>query len=284
LDWNRTKDIFINNVPLEQDTIGIHWYAGDLIAQQFNERITLDNVAYGNSTLSNTIMKHLDIKRKPKSVSVLIPSFKRSEQLRWNLFSLANQQTEFDFEVIVLNDGFNDDETEHVCRLYNKRLQLRYLFTGQRSNGTLVRKLKHQGAKEALDAGLNQAVGETIVISGAEMFLPQRDTLDKLIKAAKADPNVVATTHVVDDLDGSLLKELNDNFGALGDFKKDKQMVVFRDVSDVFDKPYLIAYQKDLDRSKAHMAQVEAEAIHLYHGQSNAKRSYHVIEAPQATD
>jgi len=284
LDWSRTKDIFINNVPLEQDTIGIHWYAGDLIAQQFNDRITPDNVAYGNSTLSNTIMKHLDIKRKPKSVSVLIPSFKRAEQLRWNLFSLANQQTEFDFEVIVLNDGFNDDETEHICRLYNKRLQLRYLFTGQRNNGTLARKLKHQGAKEALAVGLDQAVGETIVIAGAEMFLPQRDTLDKLIKAAKADSTAVAVTHVVDDLDGSLLKELNDNFGTLGDFKKDKQMVVFRDVSDVFDKPYLIAYQKDLDRSKAHMVQVEAEAIHLYHGQSNAKRSYHVIEALQATD
>lgn len=116
------------------------------------------------------------------------------------------------------------------------------------------------------------------------MFLPQRDTLDKLIKAAKADSSVVATAHVVDDLDGSLLKELNDNFGALGDFKQDKQMVVFRDVSDVFDKPYLIAYQKDLDRSKSHMVQIEAEAIHLYHGQSNAKRSYHVIEAPQVAD
>ena len=276
LDWSRTKDIFINNVPLEQDTIGIHWYAGDLIAQQFNARITADNIAYGNSTLSNTIMKYFDIKRNPKSASVLIPSFRRPEQLRWCLFSLANQKTEFDFEVIVLNDGFDDDETKQVCRLYNKRLQLRYLFTGQRNNGILVRKIKHQGAKEALATGLNQAVGETIVIVGAEIFLPQQDILDKMIKAAKATQNAVATSHIIDDVDGVLFKKINDNFGVLEDFKR----TVFRDSSNVFDKSYLISHQKNFDKSKAHVVQIEVDAIHLHH----AKQSCRVIEDQPITD
>jgi len=283
LDWSQTKDIFINNVPLEKDAIGIHWYAGDLIAQQFNERITPDNIAYGNSTLSNAVMTHLNVERNSKSVSVLIPSFKRAEYLRWNLFSLANQQTEFDFEVIVLNDGFSDDETENICRLYNKRLQIRCLFTGQRNNGALVRKLKHQGPNSALDVGLGHAIGEIIVVAGAEMFMPHRDTLDKLIKTAKADPDCVAMSHVIDDIDGALFQELNDNFGTLSEFKNE-QMIIFRDATDVFEKPYLIAYQKNLDKSKAHVVQVDVDAIHLYHGQSNAKRSYRVIEAQQATD
>jgi len=284
LDWSRTKDIFINNVPLEQDTIGIHWYAGDLIAQQFNQRITPNNVAYGNSTLSNTIMKYIDVKRESKPVSVLIPSFKRTEQLRWNLFSLANQQTDFDFEVIVINDGFEYDETQNICSLYNKRLNIRHLFSGQRNNGILARKLIHQGANQALEKGLNQAVGQTIVVIGADIFMPQRDILDRLIKSVQYDPTAVATTHVVDDIDGVLLKELNDNFGSLNYVKKDKQIFVFRDNFDCFDKPYVLAYRRGLDQSAAHMVQIDVDVIHLYHGQSNAKRNYRVIEAQQATD
>lgn len=277
LDWSRTKDIFINNVSLGEDAIGIHWYAGDLIAQQFNERITPDNVAYGNSTLSNVIMNYVDVKRTKKSVSILIPSFNRSEQLKWNLFSIASQKTEFDFEIIVLNDGFEDDETSQVCKLFNRRLQIRYLFTGQRNNGTLSRRLKHQGAEHSLNVGLNQAIGETIVIAGAEIFMPQCDVLDKLIKAAKADPAAVIIPYIIDDFDGDILKELNKNFGSI-EIIQDEKMQICREVIDVFDKPYLMAYQHDLCKPAAHLVQIEAEAVHLYHGQSNAKRNYRVIE------
>lgn len=65
-------------------------------------------------------------------VSILITTFLRPHLLKWNLISLARQNIGFNFETIVLNDGL-PDETEELCREYEEKLNLKYIFTGHRN-------------------------------------------------------------------------------------------------------------------------------------------------------
>ena len=283
LDSPKTKDVLANNISLEHETIGICWHASNPIAQQFNKKTTPENIVYGNNTLSNAIVNSLGVKKAKNFVSVIIPSILRIEQLRWSLYSLVKQKTDFDFEVIVLNDGFEPDETELVCGLFSRRLNIRYFFTGQRNNGTLIKKIKRRNPNYVVDIGLEKCGGETVVLSGAEIFMPYTDTLDKLVKASNDNPESIVVPNIVDDLDGSILSELNNNFGSIDDFKKDKKVLVCREAKDL-EKLYLMVHRKDLTKNEnVHLVQIDAEVIHLYHGQSIAKRNYRVIEAPQAS-
>jgi len=65
-------------------------------------------------------------------LSIIIPSFKRAELLKYGLKSLAKQKISSAYEVIVLNDGVHD-ETEKVCESFKDQLNIRYIFTGHRN-------------------------------------------------------------------------------------------------------------------------------------------------------
>jgi len=99
-------------------------------------------------------------------VSIIIPSYKRSSLLKWNLFSLVSQNIPFDFETIVLNDGILDD-TEQLCLQYKNQLNLKYFFTGQRNlDGNLVWRIPGF----AMNIGVKKSKGDIILLCCAEMF------------------------------------------------------------------------------------------------------------------
>ena len=61
-------------------------------------------------------------------VSVVVPTFNRSELLTYTLHSLKAQNTPRDFfEVIVADDG-STDNTEEVVRQFEKQLNIRYVY------------------------------------------------------------------------------------------------------------------------------------------------------------
>lgn len=142
------------------------------------------------------------------SVSILITSFLRPHLLKWNLESLARQSIPFEYEILVLNDGVQDN-TETVCSRYQEKLDLKYMFTGQRNlNGNLV----YRVPGFALNIGIRQALGQVLIISCAEMF-HINETLLHLAQPVLADNKTLATSIGMDDT-GSFLKSLESNNGA----------------------------------------------------------------------
>ena len=137
-------------------------------------------------------------------VSIIIPSYKRYELLKWNLFSLASQNIPFDFETIVLNDGVLD-ETEQLCFRYKEKLNLKYIFTGQRNvDGKLVWRIPGF----AINIGVKKSEGDIIIICCAEMF--HVNDVVKLITDVYNSPDsnkVIAIPKAKDD-NGRFLKHL----------------------------------------------------------------------------
>ena len=99
------------------------------------------------------------------SVSILITTFKRANLLYWGLQSISKQQSKHDIEVIVLNDGV-EDETEGVCKLFKKSLNIKYIFSAANKNPSDLWRVPGF----ALNIGAKKAEGEYLFISCAEMF------------------------------------------------------------------------------------------------------------------
>ncbi len=133
-------------------------------------------------------------------VSMLITSFMRPHLLKWNLFSLARQDIRSELEIIVLNDGI-PDETEAVCREYQDRLNLKYVFTGQRNQG---QEIIYRVPAFALNIGARMASGDILIISCAEMFHINK-TVDLLTAPLQYNPRLLATSIGMDD-DGTFLE------------------------------------------------------------------------------
>lgn len=100
-----------------------------------------------------------------KKVSIIIPSYKRTHLLKWNLLSLSKQNILFEFETIVLNDGIRD-ETEALCLQYKDKLNIKYFFTGQRNTNKLVWRVPGF----AINIGVKKSDGDIIILCCAEMF------------------------------------------------------------------------------------------------------------------
>jgi glycosyltransferase involved in cell wall biosynthesis len=97
--------------------------------------------------------------------SIIIPSYKRCNLLKWNLFSLLKQDISFDFETIILNDGILD-ETKQLCLQYKEKLNIKYFFTGQRNINQLIWRIPGF----AINIGVRKSEGDVILICCAEIF------------------------------------------------------------------------------------------------------------------
>lgn len=99
-------------------------------------------------------------------VSLLITAYKRSNLLDFSFQSIINSNNKIDFEIIVLND-YKPDNTEYVCKKYQDKLNIKYIYTGVRNlNGRDFWRVPGF----ALNIGAKKAQGEVIILSCAEMF------------------------------------------------------------------------------------------------------------------
>lgn len=143
-------------------------------------------------------------------ISILITSFQRPHLLQWNLFSLARQEIPEPFETIVLNDGLADD-TESICRCFERILNIKYVFTGQRNRPD---KMIYRVPGFALNIGARISRGEILVISCAEMF-HLNNTIQFLSGPFRANKNLLTTSVGMDDQDGSFLAYVNNHKGGI---------------------------------------------------------------------
>jgi len=132
--------------------------------------------------------------------SIIIPSFKRAELLKWGLKCIRQQKVDFDYEIIVLNDGIEDD-TEKVCKEYKAE----YHFTGQRNTNGLVWRCPGP----VINKGASIARSGIFVLAVPEMYLAQNNILQSLVSAVEANERVIAITQGYDDTGGRFLEHIN---------------------------------------------------------------------------
>lgn len=138
--------------------------------------------------------------------SLLITTYKRPHLLKWGLHSLSQQKVDFDWEVIVLNDGL-PDETEKLCEEAKANgLPLRYVFTGQRNlDGE---KWRIPGYAFNIGAKLSEA--PVMILTCAEMFHLNENSISNLVYPVLEDPSRLTIPDGKDDT-GTFLQMLNDN-------------------------------------------------------------------------
>ncbi|HWP97961.1 MAG TPA: glycosyltransferase [Syntrophomonadaceae bacterium] len=139
----------------------------------------------------------------PCSTSIIITTFQRPHLLKWGLYSLAKQAMPADFETIVLNDGLHD-ETENICNEYKHKLNLKYVFTGQRN---MDGQIKWRVPGYAINIGAKLSKGEILIISCAEMF-HLNDCIVQLTIPLRNNPKLMGIPIARDDQDSSFLNQL----------------------------------------------------------------------------
>lgn len=133
-------------------------------------------------------------------VSILIPSFKRPELLDLGLWSLSNQITRFEYEILVLNDGIEDD-TEAVCRQY----KVKYIFTGQRNTS----EVKPRVPGFAYNIGIKQCNSDIVILTSPEIFHLNTNNLNYIITPLlKNDKLMTIPDYINFDDAGEFLKYL----------------------------------------------------------------------------
>ncbi|WP_407313714.1 glycosyltransferase [Desulfosporosinus sp. SB140] len=214
-------------------------------------------------------------------VSIIITTFQRTHLLRWGLYSLSLSLKEmpFEYETIVINDGI-EDETEEVCKEFREKLNLKYVFTGQRNlNGYSVWRVPGF----AINIGVKQSSGDILVFCCAEMFHANQ-TIASLTKPIADNPKLLGIPIGKDDREGVFLEYLTKNDGSfdLGMYNKcinlDTRMPFlmalhrsqFMEIGG-YDEDFVgIAYDdRDLiDRllkNGCKYCQTDAVTVHLYH-------------------
>ena len=156
-------------------------------------------------------------------ISIIIPTYKRCHLLRWGLESLAKQTITSDYEILLLNDGIND-ETEELCNQYKDRLNIRYLFTGQRHTpGNTIWRCPGF----TLNIGVKQTDGDIIVFCCAEMF-HLNNTIDLLTEVYNKPgmEKILAIPQAKDD-DGRFLRKLEISNGrfSMADYNSQPELI-----------------------------------------------------------
>ncbi len=99
-------------------------------------------------------------------VSVVMASFNRASLLNWGLSSITQHKPPFSFEVVVVNDGQDDDGTKEVCEAYKEELNIKYVFSGHRNQDRLI----PRNPAVPNNIAIQQSSGEIIVLTCPEMY------------------------------------------------------------------------------------------------------------------
>ena len=174
-------------------------------------------------------------------VSLILPSFRRATLLDLGLSSIAKYTYDFPLEIVVVNDGL-EDETRDVCRRYADRFEMKYLFSGQRN----VDGIKMRIPGYAINIGVRNCTGDIIVLSCPEVY-HVNNCLKLLIFAAQGQPQylVIPESMYFDDVGtvtNYLLKGKTEPLEAMDAIESLTSGIVG---TDAVTMPYLMAMYKE---------------------------------------
>lgn len=124
------------------------------------------------------------MKKNPK-VSVIIPAYNEEKYLADTLKSLVDQKTDFDFEVIVV-DNNSQDQTVKVALSFKDRLNIRVISE------------KKQGRGAARKKGFDQSLGYIVVSLDADTIV-YPSWLQTLITPLKEEVVATSTSCKIED-------------------------------------------------------------------------------------
>jgi glycosyltransferase involved in cell wall biosynthesis len=306
-DWTKIEYCFTNSLNIDKfdkDSIGYHWYGGGIESQYYNNILNEKNYKDHNITFSiiadEIINMNVDKKgyvildkiKKPE-VSIVMSTFNRSELLNLGLSSITKQKINYSFEVIVVNDGLDDDGTKNVCDSYKDKLNIKYIFSGYRNS---KEKLISRNPAMPLNIGIKHAQGNIIILTCPEIY-HLNDGINKIIEPLIKNDNYLVIPEVMyfDDSNyytGRLIREFSpDKYPHLTKTLDEYLKDTCSPASDHVKMPFLMGitkqrlldiggYDEDLigyacddndllDRLKlagAEYHMVDAKIIHLYHG------------------
>jgi len=135
-----------------------------------------------------------DVKMGPK-FSIIIPVFNSEEHIGKCLKSLTEQKY-LDFEVILVNDGSNDQSEEIIQRICSSKLKGKYRLFSQGNSG----------AGAARNRGISLAQGQYIVFVDSDDYLDER-FLDKVNDTiASENSDIVFIDIIREDRFGNILR------------------------------------------------------------------------------
>ncbi len=140
----------------------------------------------------------------PPQVSVVIPTCDRRHVLARCLDSLTNQ-THGSFEVIVVDDGSEDDTPDFLQAFVDEHASHR---TGDHAKMRFrwLRNERRTGANPSRNRGIREAMGEFVALLDCDC-IAEPDWLDRLLEGF-TNPNVAAVTGLVRDPPPTNLYEL----------------------------------------------------------------------------
>lgn len=232
-------------------------------------------------------------------ISLILPSFNRSELLDYGFWSLSHQIINQHLEIMVIND-YLPDYTETICNKWSSNFDIKYIFSGQRNLDGII---KSRVPAIAINIGVKQCSGDIIILSCPEI-LHINDTINHIIQPLLNDNSQVTIPKIMGfDDNQAVLSYLNNNrnlqiltslilplstchqitYGAKGEeaVKMPFLMGMYKELfveMGGYDEDYstLNAYCWDdndfvdrLIQNKINFYKVPAEIIHLWHGGHN---------------
>lgn len=105
--------------------------------------------------------------------SFIIPLYNRPEEIDELLFSLTKQNYPKPFEIVIVEDG-SDNNAKEIIESYRDRLNIQYFLT------------QNQGAGMARNYGMSQAKGDYFIVLDSDVLVPA-NYLKKVKKALQAN-------------------------------------------------------------------------------------------------
>ena len=131
-------------------------------------------------------------------ISIIIPTFKRDELLKYGLDSISTLNIPWEYEIIVL-DEFVGTSTEDLCKNYS---HVRYIKT--RPNET-EDTIQWRAPGIAINHGVKQSRGSIIILACPEIYHLDKNNMINLVTPLLQSTGIVTHTQGYDDQDGDLL-------------------------------------------------------------------------------
>lgn len=216
------------------------------------------------------------------SLSILYPIYRRPELLYYGLQSVLKQTINFDFEIIVLDEGTMEDGIKYVCDSYKDKLNIRYIHTGANKVGWRIPGV-------AFNMGAKLSTTDILILACPEIYLMENTILQQYYDILKKSRKTMVISYGKDDRDelflnsvrqqkshDDLLKiynsnkmyELNTEFPFF--LGIDKQGYI--DIGG-YDEDFLYCWD-DLDFVEREQyngykyVKIEGKVVHLYHSRS----------------
>jgi glycosyltransferase involved in cell wall biosynthesis len=118
------------------------------------------------------------------SVSIVMTSYKRPEQLRRTLHSISIQTRRPD-QIVVVEDG-GDEETRGICAVACMQKGLKVEYCERRNRP----KLDYSNPAIPKNIGIKKAIGDILIIQCAEVRYTNPQDIERLVKPVEEDPSI----------------------------------------------------------------------------------------------